>query len=112
MIDKMPSWFEFIFNTPSHHRMHHGRNRDCLDCNYGGVLIIYDRIFGTFRGEAGYQLCKDLDDVSGRKTEPITYGLVENVNSFNFNNLQFTKLINNLSDYVNSNNLTKSFRTL
>jgi sterol desaturase/sphingolipid hydroxylase (fatty acid hydroxylase superfamily) len=39
---------EWIFNTPSHHRAHHASEAPWLDCNFGGVLIIYDRIFGTF----------------------------------------------------------------
>jgi sterol desaturase/sphingolipid hydroxylase (fatty acid hydroxylase superfamily) len=47
MIGKL-GWFEWIFNTPSHHRVHHGSNPQYLDSNYGGVLIIFDRIFGTF----------------------------------------------------------------
>ena len=37
---------EWILNTPSHHRVHHGRNRYCIDKNYGGTLIIFDRMFG------------------------------------------------------------------
>jgi sterol desaturase/sphingolipid hydroxylase (fatty acid hydroxylase superfamily) len=44
-------WFEYIFNTPSHHRAHHAINPQYLDRNYGGVLIIFDRIFGTFAEE-------------------------------------------------------------
>lgn len=47
-IKKCPAWFEFIFNTPSHHRVHHGRNPRYLDANFGGIFIIWDRIFGTF----------------------------------------------------------------
>ena len=43
--------FERIFNTPSHHRVHHGVNDQYLDKNYGGVLIIWDKLFGTFTGE-------------------------------------------------------------
>jgi sterol desaturase/sphingolipid hydroxylase (fatty acid hydroxylase superfamily) len=39
---------EWVLNTPSHHRVHHGANREYLDCNYGGVLIVFDRLFGTF----------------------------------------------------------------
>ncbi|XP_062520226.1 alkylglycerol monooxygenase-like isoform X2 [Corticium candelabrum] len=42
---------EYILNTPSHHRVHHGRNRYCIDKNYGGTLIIWDRLFGTFQAE-------------------------------------------------------------
>jgi sterol desaturase/sphingolipid hydroxylase (fatty acid hydroxylase superfamily) len=44
-------WFEYIFNTPSHHRVHHATNEGYLDRNYGGVLIIFDRMFGTFAEE-------------------------------------------------------------
>lgn len=51
LIDKMPEWFEFIFNTPSHHRVHHGVNPKYIDKNHGGTLIIFDRIFGTFQIE-------------------------------------------------------------
>lgn len=42
---------EFVFNTPSHHRVHHGRDPEYLDKNYGGILIIWDRLFGTFQPE-------------------------------------------------------------
>jgi len=40
---------EWILNTPAHHRVHHGSNAEYLDCNYGGVLIVFDRLFGTLR---------------------------------------------------------------
>jgi sterol desaturase/sphingolipid hydroxylase (fatty acid hydroxylase superfamily) len=50
-IDRMPKWFEFIFNTPSHHRVHHGRNPKYIDKNHGGTLIIFDRLFGSFQSE-------------------------------------------------------------
>lgn len=52
---------EWLLNTPSHHRVHHGRNEAYLDCNYGGVVIIFDRLFGTFRPE--------------RAEEPVEFGL-------------------------------------
>ncbi|XP_024938420.1 alkylglycerol monooxygenase isoform X2 [Cephus cinctus] len=61
--------FEFIFNTPKHHRVHHGCNLYCLDKNYGGVLIVWDRLFGTFMEE--------------RPKEDIIFGLVSSPNSFN-----------------------------
>lgn len=48
LVDKLHPAIEYIFNTPSHHRMHHGKNPGCIDRNYGGVLIIWDRLFGTF----------------------------------------------------------------
>ncbi|XP_031783290.1 alkylglycerol monooxygenase isoform X2 [Nasonia vitripennis] len=60
---------EWIFNTPKHHRVHHGCNIYCLDTNYGGVLIVWDRIFGTFAQE--------------RAKEEIIYGLVVSPQSYN-----------------------------
>lgn len=50
-VRRLPRWFEFVFNTPSHHRVHHGSNPKQIDTNFGGVLIIWDRIFGTFVDE-------------------------------------------------------------
>ncbi|MEO1515400.1 MAG: sterol desaturase family protein [Bacteroidota bacterium] len=50
-IQKLPVWFEAIFNTPSHHRVHHGRDPKYIDKNYGGILIVWDRLFGTFKAE-------------------------------------------------------------
>jgi alkylglycerol monooxygenase len=60
--------FEYILNTPSHHRVHHGRNPYCIDKNYGGVFIIWDRLFGTFAAE--------------RKNEEIAYGLIHPIKTF------------------------------
>lgn len=51
IINKMPTWFEYVFNTPSHHRVHHGVNPIYIDRNHGGTLIIFDRMFGTFQTE-------------------------------------------------------------
>ncbi|MFC3095881.1 sterol desaturase family protein [Alteromonas sediminis] len=48
---KKLGWAEWIFNTPSHHRVHHGCNKEQIDCNFGGVLIVWDRLFGTFQSE-------------------------------------------------------------
>ena len=62
-------WFEFIFNTPSHHRVHHATNARYLDANYAGTLIIWDRLFGTFVGE--------LQEDRPR------YGIVKNLGTFN-----------------------------
>ncbi|HUY86428.1 MAG TPA: sterol desaturase family protein [Acidimicrobiales bacterium] len=66
-IDRLPDPIEIIFNTPSHHRVHHGSNSQYLDKNYGGILIIWDRLFGSFEAEV----------------EPVVYGLTKNINSFN-----------------------------
>jgi len=58
---------EWIFNTPSHHRVHHGANEEYIDKNYGNLFIIWDRIFGTFEPEKAN----------------VRYGLVKNVNTYN-----------------------------
>jgi len=60
---------ELVFNTPSHHRVHHAANAEYLDANYGGVLIIFDRLFGTLRLE--------------REEIPCRYGLGEPLRSNN-----------------------------
>lgn len=66
-INKFPTPIEYIFNTPSHHRVHHGSDLNYLDKNHAGVLIIWDRMFGTFELE---------------RNRP-TYGLTTNVGSHN-----------------------------
>jgi sterol desaturase/sphingolipid hydroxylase (fatty acid hydroxylase superfamily) len=68
-IGKLHPIVEAIFNTPSHHRVHHGSNTRYLDRNHGGVLIIWDRLFGTFAAESD--------------AEPVTYGLTDNIESNN-----------------------------
>ena len=65
-VHKLPKWFEAVFNTPSHHRVHHGKNPEYLDSNYAGTLIIWDKIFGTFVPESDnaypdYGLVKDFE---------------------------------------------------
>ena len=50
-IKRLPRWVEQVFNTPSHHRVHHGMNHQYLDKNYAGILIIWDRMFGTWEPE-------------------------------------------------------------
>ncbi|MEM7183004.1 MAG: sterol desaturase family protein [Spirochaetota bacterium] len=67
-IDKLPWWFEAIFNTPSHHRVHHASNPRYLDSNYAGTLIVWDKLFGTFVPETK----KDLP----------RYGIVKNLATF------------------------------
>ena len=66
-IKKMPGWFEFVFNTPSHHRVHHGQNEKYLDRNHGGIFIFWDRLFGTFQQEE----------------ETVRYGITTGLNSWN-----------------------------
>lgn len=60
-------WLDEVFNTPSVHRVHHGSNAQYLDKNYGGVLIIWDKLFGTFQ----------------REEEKVVYGLTKNIRTNN-----------------------------
>jgi sterol desaturase/sphingolipid hydroxylase (fatty acid hydroxylase superfamily) len=58
---------EWVLNTPSHHRVHHGRNVEYLDKNHAGILIIWDRLFGTFKAETAavdYGLTTDITSYS------------------------------------------------
>jgi sterol desaturase/sphingolipid hydroxylase (fatty acid hydroxylase superfamily) len=66
-IHRFPRWIEGIWNTPSHHRVHHGSNHQYLDKNYGGILIVWDRLFGTWEPER----------------ERVRYGLTKNLETFN-----------------------------
>jgi alkylglycerol monooxygenase len=50
-VDRMPAWFELVFNTPSHHRVHHGVNPEYIDKNHAAIFILWDRLFGTFQAE-------------------------------------------------------------
>ena len=61
---------EPALNTPSHHRVHHGSNKRYLDRNHGGILIIWDKLFGTFQRELPQQ-------------DPVVYGLTRNIKSYN-----------------------------
>jgi hypothetical protein len=67
LINKMWWPFELIFNTPSHHRVHHGINPKYIDRNHGGTLIIFDRMFGTFQAEE----------------EEVVYGVTKPLKSWN-----------------------------
>lgn len=67
VIRALPGGAEDVLNTPSHHRVHHGSNPRYIDRNHGSILIIWDKLFGTFEPES----------------EPVVYGLTKNVTSFN-----------------------------
>jgi sterol desaturase/sphingolipid hydroxylase (fatty acid hydroxylase superfamily) len=67
VIGRLWAPLEWLLNTPSHHRVHHGKNALYLDKNHGGVLILWDRLFGTFQPE----------------TEPVRYGLTKDISTFN-----------------------------
>ena len=78
---------EWVFNTQSHHRVHHGSNIQYIDKNYGNLLIIWDRLFGTFEPEI----------------ETVKYGLVKNVNTFNPVKITFMGWQEIFSDIKDSN---------
>ena len=85
-IQRLPVWFEAVFNTPSHHRVHHARNPRYLDRNYAGILIVWDKFFGTFQPE--------LDE------EPCRYGIVRNLATFNILRVAFHEWIGMAADVV------------
>jgi sterol desaturase/sphingolipid hydroxylase (fatty acid hydroxylase superfamily) len=62
-------WLDRVFVTPSNHRVHHGQNDYCIDRNYGGILILWDRLFGTYADE--------------RAAEPVVYGVRKPFHSYN-----------------------------
>lgn len=82
---------ESVFNTPSHHRVHHGINAQYIDKNYAGVLIVWDKLFGSFEPEH----------------EPVRYGISKPIKSFNPWTVTFTEWRNMFADGFSS---SKSFR--
>lgn len=72
-IDRLPRPVELVFNTPSHHRVHHGSDPEYLDTNYAGIFIVWDRLFGTFTPE---------------RQRP-TYGLTKPVGTYDLIRLQY-----------------------
>ena len=83
-IHKLPRWYEYLFNTPSHHRVHHARNPKYLDANYAGTLMLWDRMFGTF--------------VAEDPKEPCDYGLVVPMTSLNPLRILFEEYANIFKD--------------
>src|SRR5579859_106275 len=79
---------EWVLNTPSHHRVHHGSNRQYLDRNHAGVLIIWDRMFGTFEPER----------------EKVVYGLTKNITSYNPLRIAFHEWIDIWNDLRRAGN--------
>jgi sterol desaturase/sphingolipid hydroxylase (fatty acid hydroxylase superfamily) len=77
LVGKLARPIEFVFNTPSHHRVHHGSDPEYLDKNYGGVLIIWDRLFGSFQAELHrprFGLTKPVDTYNVVKLQYHEYG--------------------------------------
>ena len=83
LIKKMPNWFEAVFNTPSHHRVHHATNPQYLDRNHAGIFIIWDKLFGTFEPEI----------------EKPVYGLVKNIETYNPIKIAFLEWVNMFRDF-------------
>ena len=81
-------WFGKIFNTPSHHRVHHGSDDLYLDKNYGAIFILWDRLFGTFQEE---------------KFTP-TYGLTKQLNTINPIDVHFREMVNIYKDVKQASN--------
>lgn len=92
-INKMWEPFEFLFNTPSHHRVHHGSDVKYLDCNYAGILIIWDRMFGTFVKEQ----------------ERPRYGLTNNLNTHNPVKIAFSEWVDIIRDLGKAGSLKNAF---
>jgi sterol desaturase/sphingolipid hydroxylase (fatty acid hydroxylase superfamily) len=69
--------FEWILNTPSHHRVHHGYNPGYIDKNYGAILILWDRLFGTFTKEE----------------EPARFGITKQINPQTLPNILFHEFL-------------------
>jgi sterol desaturase/sphingolipid hydroxylase (fatty acid hydroxylase superfamily) len=86
LIDRLPRPIEWIFNTPSHHRVHHGSNPLYLDRNYGATLIVWDRLFGTFEAES----------------EPVRFGLTKNIGTFNPLRIEFREWVSIARDVLSA----------
>jgi len=84
-------WLEYVLNTPSSHRVHHASNPAYLDANFGGVLIVFDRLFGTY--------------VAERNDMPCRYGLVEPQTSYNPLRVEFTPWANLARDLARARGL-------
>jgi sterol desaturase/sphingolipid hydroxylase (fatty acid hydroxylase superfamily) len=93
MIGKL-GWFDLLFNSPSNHRVHHGTQPQYLDRNFGAMLIIWDRMFGTYQPEA----------------ERPAYGLTEQIDSRNPLTVHIWEIRRFLSDWRASKSLTMGWR--
>jgi sterol desaturase/sphingolipid hydroxylase (fatty acid hydroxylase superfamily) len=88
-------WLEYVLNTPSAHRVHHAANPEYLDANFGGVLIVFDRLFGTYVPER--------DDL------PCRYGLVHPMTTYNPLRVEFAQWISLARDLVRARSLREVF---
>lgn len=86
-VDTLPRPIEFLFNTPAHHRIHHASNQPYIDKNYGGIFIVWDRLFGSF----------------AEKSEPIRYGLTKNIETDNPLKVNYHELAAMIRDVRHAN---------
>ena len=91
-------WLEYVLNTPSAHRVHHASNPEYLDANYGGVLIVFDRLFGSYIAER--------DDL------PCRYGLVTPVTTYNPVRINFQPWIGMVKDLASARSLGEAWMFL
>lgn len=89
-------WFGKIFNTPSHHRVHHASNVVYLDKNHGGIFIIWDKLFGTYQEE--------LEEV------PVVYGITNNIHSYNLFYIASHEFINLFKDVKRANKFSDKLK--
>ena len=89
-------WLDEVFNTPSVHRVHHGSNRQYLDKNYGGVLMIWDKLFGTF----------------AREEEKVIYGLTRDINTNNPVKITFMEFGNIWQDVMKCRTMRDRLRII
>ncbi|WP_138991558.1 sterol desaturase family protein [Larkinella sp. C7] len=93
-INRFPAFIEAVFNTPSHHRVHHGSDLKYLDKNHAGVLIIWDRFFGTFQQEE----------------EQPTYGLTKNIETHNPFRIAFHEWVDMGRDVAKSGSFRRAIQ--
>ena len=91
-------WLEYVLNTPSAHRVHHARNPEYLDANYGGVLIVFDRLFGTY--------------IEERADIPCDYGLVSRVTTHNPIRINFEPWIGMMKDLASARSASDAWMFL
>lgn len=89
---------EWVLNTPRHHQVHHAANEACLDKNFGAVLIIYDRLFGTF--------------ATAPRDEPLRFGIAGAAPGANPLNILFAAWLRMLSDVLRAKGISAKLRTL
>ncbi len=94
-VDRL-GWLDEVFNTPSVHRVHHGSNAQYLDKNYGGILMIWDKLFGTFE----------------REGEEVTYGLTRNIHTNNPIKITFVEFANIWRDVRKCRTLSDRLRII